>query len=135
MNALEEAEAIENAQCVIVADHLLQQKNERIRDLESTLAARDQRIAELESFLAESQRQVQILSQRYADASEELARAPTAEAMIANRDLVPEWCQPFVAAVYRAANSDGGSVGGVEADELLDGVSKDQLRACGIEVE
>jgi hypothetical protein len=84
-----------------------------IHDLESALAQRDERIAELIDTRVDM-----------AAAAADYNRA---------RAEVPEWCKRIVHAVYVVENGEGNYIAQLEAEELLEGVSRDQLRSCGVD--
>jgi hypothetical protein len=116
--------------------------------LESALAQRDNRIAELEQTI---ERACGDCVRAELDMNTEPCRtcmhtpkhpcweprrvAKKAASVPVCDAEVPEWCKRIVHAVYVVENGEGNYIAQLEAEELLEGVSRDQLRACGIKVD
>jgi chromosome segregation ATPase len=118
---------------VVVSRHEAEELQRRIHDLVLGLARRDERIAELEKEHDRIDGARHALAVRVSELSDALTSAQ--DRLFDARAEVPGWCQRIVHAVYVVENGEGNYIAQLEAEELLEGVSRDQLRACGIKVD
>lgn len=106
-----------------------------VHDLESAVSQRDKRIAELEKELDRIDGARHALAVRVSELSDALTSAQ--DRLFDARAEVPEWCKEIVRRARRWNDTGVGreaETAEMSLAQVLDEVTPDQLRDCGIEV-